>query len=138
MPSLFTSISAAISTNTLQLARTSKQFCHLLRQSRDLSLEENFRTFAQGETARKVHSSKKLHFINKTLREELHLIIRVLEAKRMKRSLRSPIAHLVRRDPSAKAWSDSCLYAAGTYPDHLSTHPLTPTQRRSQEASVWT
>ena len=115
MPSMFTSISAAIGKNTSQLARTSKQFRHLLRQSRDTLLDTDVRTFAQGETARKVHSSRTSHFINTTLREELHLIIRVLEAKRMKRNLRSPIAHLVRRDPSAKAWSDSCLYTAGKY-----------------------
>lgn len=47
------------------------------------------------------------------MKEELHLIIRALESRRLK--LRTPIGHLIRRDPSARAWSDSSLRAAGGF-----------------------
>ena len=49
------------------------------------------------------------------MREELHLIIRVLESRRVKHCFHTPMVHLGCQDPSATAWSDSCLYAAGGY-----------------------
>ena len=115
MASLFTSISAALEDNKTYLVKTSKQFRTLLKQSRDTAAPQNVHTFAQSNATRQVHGCHRTHFINRTMREELHLIIRVLESRRMKQRFRSPIAHLVRRDPSATAWSDSCLYAAGGY-----------------------
>jgi hypothetical protein len=71
----------------------------------------NVQSFEISEMAKAVHSCPKKHWINRTLREELHLILRILKARRQK--LRSPITHLVRSNPSATAWSDSCIYAAG-------------------------
>ena len=115
MASLFTSISAALEDNKTYLVKTSKQFRTLLKQSRDAAAPHNVHTFAQSNATRRVHGCPRTHFINRTMREELHLIIRVLESRRMKQRFRSPIAHLVCRDPSATAWSDSCLYAAGGY-----------------------
>ena len=115
MASLFRSVAAALGENQAYLTNTSKRFRLLLKQSRDSAASQNVQTFAQGEAAREVHGCKKTHFINTTMREELHLIIRVLESRRVKHRFRTPIAHLVRRDPSATAWSDSCLYAAGGY-----------------------
>ena len=38
---------------------------------------------------------------------------RVLQAPHV--CLRTPIGHLIRREPSSTAWSDSCLYAAGGF-----------------------
>lgn len=113
MPSLFTSIAAAVGANYEHLANTNKEFRRMLQLSRDPVAPENERSFAQGKTAKAAHASTQMHFINKTLREELHLITKVLEASKTGLSLRTPIAHLIRRDPSARAWSDSCLYAAG-------------------------
>ena len=115
MASLFRSVAAALGENQAYLTNASKRFRLLLKQSRDSAARPNVQTFAQGEAARGVHGCKKTHFINTTMREELHLIIQVLESRRVKHRFRTPIAHLVRRDPSTTAWSDSCLYAAGGY-----------------------
>ena len=110
---VYTSVATAVGANKAHLVRTNKQFRELLRQSKLDTSTEREATFAQAETARSVHSSPRSHWINRTLREELHLIASLLESKHVKQ--RTPIAHLIRRDPSATAWSDSCLYAAGGF-----------------------
>ena len=109
----YASVTAAIGHNTAHLNRTDKQFREFLREARATDAATQASTFAQSETAKQIHSCMKKHWINRTLREELHIIIAALRSRRL--NLRTPIAHLVRRDPSAIAWSDSCLYAAGGY-----------------------
>ena len=137
MPQLFLSISAAVGENVTALARTNKSFRQMLKRQRDPSAPDQERTFAQASTARQAHNYQKTHFINSTMREELHLITRVLESKRGGRSLRAPLAHLVRRDPSATAWSDSCLYAAGkSSPPITSSIPLNLTTSQVATAST--
>jgi hypothetical protein len=108
---MYISIAAGLKKNQAFLVRTNKQFRQLLKDSK--SSDKRTSTFGLSQTSKKVHSCDQPHWINQTLREELHLIIRALENKRLKK--RTPLAHLVRRDPSAKAWSDSCLYAAGGF-----------------------
>ena len=110
---VYASVAAAVGDNTSHLERTNKQFRQLLKEARTTLPATNVSTFAQAEAAKMVHSCDKPHYINKTLKEELHLILRVLKCKRLKK--RTPIAHLVSRDPSAKAWQDSCLFAAGGF-----------------------
>ena len=110
---VYTSITAAIGENTAHLVRTSKQFRIMLKDARDTTVSTRVSTFAQSKTASEVHSSPRKHWINKTLREELHILLTALESPHL--SVRTPIGHLVRRDPSAIAWSDSCLYAAGGF-----------------------
>ena len=115
---VYTSITAAIGDNTAFLKRTNKQFRLLLKQARTATAVTRSSTFAQSETAKQIHSCPRQHWINRTLREELHLILAALKSRKL--SLRTPIAHLVRRDPSATAWSDSCLYAAGGFSINMS------------------
>ena len=110
---VYTSIAAAIGDNTAYLIRTNKQFRQFLKEAKAATVPTRSSTFAQSETARQIHSCTQTHWINRTLREELHLITTALKHHRLK--LRTPIAHLVRRDPSAKAWSDSSLHAAGGF-----------------------
>ena len=131
---VYTSITAAIGENTSHLHRTNKQFRAMLKDARDTTVTTRVSTFAQSHTARAVHSCPKKHWINRTLKEELHIILSALRSRHM--SLRTPIAHLVRRDPSSIAWSDSCLFAAGGYsidmkfwwyiewPDEIKKHTL--------------
>ena len=108
---MYISIAAGVSDNKSYLVRTDKQFRQLLKETK--SEDARISTFGLSQTSRQVHSCDRPHWINKTLREELHLIIKALENKRLNK--RTPLAHLVRRDPSATAWSDSCLYAAGGF-----------------------
>ncbi|KAL7525092.1 hypothetical protein ACHAXR_000858, partial [Thalassiosira sp. AJA248-18] len=110
---VYTSVAAALGDNTAHLHRTNKQFRQFIKEAKSTDSSHRVATFAQSESARQAHSSPRKHWINKTLREELHLIIRALQSSRLK--LRTPISHLVRRDPSASAWSDSCLRAAGGF-----------------------
>ena len=110
---VYTSITAAIGENTAYLNRTNKQFRAMLKEARDTTVSPRVSTFAQSNTARAIHSCPRKHWINRTLREELHIILAALKSRRL--GLRTPIAHLVRRDPSAIAWSDSCLYAGGGF-----------------------
>ncbi|KAL7544775.1 hypothetical protein ACHAWF_013580 [Thalassiosira exigua] len=110
---VYASIAAALDANTKHLLRTNKDFRAFIREIKDKETSERHRTFAQSEAARTAHAARKKHWINTTLREELHLILVILKSKRVRH--RTPIGHLVRRDPSARAWSDSCLYAAGGF-----------------------
>ena len=87
MPHLFMSIAAAVGENINTLKRTNKSFRELLKRHRDPDANE--RSFAQAASARRAHNFHQTHFINATMREELHLIVRVLESKRQARSLRS-------------------------------------------------
>mmetsp|Transcript_26612 Transcript_26612/g.63121 ORF Transcript_26612/g.63121 Transcript_26612/m.63121 type:complete len:211 (-) Transcript_26612:1246-1878(-) len=140
LPSLFTSVAAAVGANYEYLAGSNKEFRRMLKLSRDPFADEDNRSFAQGKTAKAAHACRRTHFINTTLREELHLITKVLAASRTGLSLRTPIAHLIRRDPSACAWSDSCLYAAGESPCRYTLHlsPGLTSSALPQGASVST
>ena len=110
---VYASVKAALDANAQHLVRTDKQFRAFLKDVKAAETAERHRTFAQSETARRVHSSRKEHWINRTLREELHLVLAILRSRQVRH--RTPLGHLVRRDPSARAWSDSCLYAAGGF-----------------------
>ncbi|KAL7524334.1 hypothetical protein ACHAWF_000902, partial [Thalassiosira exigua] len=95
---VYASVAAALDVNTAHLLRTNKQFRTFMKEAKDKEASDRHRTFAQSESSRKVHSSRKRHWLNSTLREKLHLIIAILKFRRVRR--RTPIAHLVRRDPS--------------------------------------
>ena len=110
---VYSSVTDALGANKDFFVKTDKQFREMLKDAKSKEVSERERSFAQAETSRQIHSGNKGHFINKTLREELHLIIEALSSGRLKR--RTPIGHLVRRDPSGRARSNSCLYAAGGF-----------------------
>lgn len=113
---VYTSIASAIGSNKAHLKLTNKQFRLLLKEAKSI-VPTRESTFAQSETARLIHSCPNTHWINTTLREELHLLTAVLSSREV--NMRTPIAHLVRRDPSAMAWSDSSLTASGGYSDSM-------------------
>jgi len=96
LPSLFTSVAAAVGANYEHLTGSNKDFRRMLKISRDPFAGEADRSFAQGKTAKAAHACRRHHFINTTLREELHLITKVLLASRTGLNLRTPIAHLIR------------------------------------------
>jgi len=98
---VYTSITTAIGNNTPYLNRTNKQFRAMLKEARDTIVSTRVSTFAQSNTARAIHSCPRKHWINRTLREELHIILAALKSRRL--GLRMPFAHLVQRDPSAIA-----------------------------------
>ncbi|KAL7522912.1 hypothetical protein ACHAWF_000309, partial [Thalassiosira exigua] len=95
------SVKAALYANTQHLVRTNKQFRAFLKDVKAAETAERHRTFAQSETAYRVHSSHKEHWLNRTLREELHLILAILRSCCVRH--RTLLSHLVRRDPSARA-----------------------------------
>ncbi len=73
----------------------------------------NHRTFAIAETAKAVHLLRHQHFISKQLTNLMTLITSILKDDSISR--RCPIAHLVLRDPSTIAYSDSSLHAVGGF-----------------------
>ena len=71
------------------------------------------RKFALSRLAKAIWSSKKKCFINKSLREELNLLIEILTNPKIRWS--TPIAHLIPRTPDFQAWGDASLHAAGGF-----------------------
>ena len=69
--------------------------------------------YAESQTAKRVHRTSVRFRINKTMRDELQLVYQALSSEWMDRW--RPIGHLIPRDPTGVAWSDSCLHAAGGY-----------------------
>ena len=110
---MYISIAVAIGDNTAYLHRTNKQFRKLLKEAKNLHPPTRTSTFAQLASAQQKHSCPKGHCINTTLREELRVFVRALQFWRM--NFRTLIAHLVRRNSSAQAWSNSSLRATGGY-----------------------
>ena len=85
--------------------------------SNEATTESRHVSYAQSQTARQVHKSQKRYRINHTLRRELRLIYRALTSDWI--DMWDPIGHKIPRDPTGKAWSDSCLRAAGGYSYHM-------------------
>ena len=108
---LYTSISAALKVNCAYEIDTNKAFRQAMKKVTEDDTKSTHLT--QGYINRTVHESKRSHFLNSTAIEELRLIRLVLSSESI--SLRTPIAHLVSRDPTAEAWGDSSLDAAGGF-----------------------
>ena len=69
--------------------------------------------YAQSQVAKKVHHTRVRFQMNRTLRREIELVHCALSSDWI--DMWRPIGHLIPRDPSCTAWSDSCLHAAGGY-----------------------
>lgn len=116
---LYTSITSALHINQAHLISSSKKFraaIKVARASDTLSTQEppsEAKHFAQSWVARSVHRAHKRHFLNKTAKAELQLILRALSDDAI--SKRCPIAHLVDRVEDCKAHGDSSLDAAGGF-----------------------
>ena len=118
MTHLYASMANALRLNRAHLIRSNRQFRSALRQLRQADRMENpedqarVKTFYQGETARAVHKNKKTYWINGSMRRELQLIRRFIQAGH---KFESPMAHLIQKTPAALADSDSSLNAAGGF-----------------------
>ena len=107
---LYTSVSSALQINTAYEIHSSKAFRAAIKRVQDNDfLTTDQATFNAGYINRTIHKSNRTHFLNSTAKEELRLVRLALSSC----SLRTPIAHLVSRDPSGKGYSDSSLDAAG-------------------------
>ena len=117
---LFTSLNAMLRLSKQQLALCS-QFRDALKKAKQPATTDKERrhaSFAQSEVARRIHHNRKKFLLNKTARWEVNLIQSALASDWI--DMRSPIAHFVtNRDPSAEAYSDSSLHAAGGYSERL-------------------
>ena len=116
MSQLYTSSAAALKVNTAHLISTQKSFREALKVAKQKPSEqfpEHHISFAQSETAKKIHKVRKLHFINGTMKKEIQFILKVLENDKI--SKKRPISHLVSRDKDGEGWSDSSLKAAGGF-----------------------
>ena len=112
---MYISIAAGVINNKAYLMCTNKQIRQFLKDSK--SADTCTSTFGLSQTSKQVHFCDPTHWINKMLQEELHLNIKALKNKRLKKC--NPLAHIVCQDPSVKAWSDSCLFAAGGFSQHM-------------------
>ena len=109
---LYTSITAALKNNRAYEIESNKAFRLALKEAEANEFPTSrHKSYNEGFIHRTLHSSKKQHFLNATAIQELHLIRSILRSKSI--SLRTPIAHLVERDPTGVGHSDSSLDAAG-------------------------
>ena len=69
--------------------------------------------FALSKLAKAIWNSKEKCFINKSLREELHLLISIVTSDTI--NWHTPIAHMIPRTPDFQAWGDASLMAAGGF-----------------------
>jgi hypothetical protein len=116
MTHIYNSLASALGIVRADLIKSSHSFREALRKIKfapEGGAGDRIRTFYQAETARKIHKSKQQFNINKTLRAELAIILRVLTDPSI--TLECPIAHLITREPYAHGYSDSSLRAAGGY-----------------------
>jgi hypothetical protein len=110
MAHLYTSISAAIGSNTAILIATNKHFREQLRVARE-SDNDMEKSFAQSESAKKIHNFKKKYWILPTMHEELALIKAALSNDAISKTC--PIAHLIPNNDDAECHGDSSLDSAG-------------------------
>jgi len=118
MPHVYQSLAAALKLNRSHLILSSASFCFALKQikhaaSLPTTLATRLASFYQADSARTLHHTKTRHYINRTLRAELHLIRAALCNAAI--PMLSPISHLINRTPLGTALSDSSLKAAGGY-----------------------
>jgi hypothetical protein len=123
MSHIYTSTTAALKQVDATLISTSKHYREMLKEAKRARIPSTraskfdpdrlAASYASSTTARLQHQSRELFFINRTLRLELDLIRKALSSPWI--DMCRPIAHLVDRDPSGIAWSDSSLDAAGGY-----------------------
>lgn len=111
---LYTSIASALKINQAHELTTNKKFREAMKAvADDEFLTTHERHFYSGSIHRILHKSRKTHFLNATAKEELRLIKLILSSNSI--SLRTPIAHLVPRDPTGQACGDSSFDAAGGF-----------------------
>ena len=113
---LYISIASSLQVNKAHEISTNKAFRDAIKALDTPDTPAHHLSFHQGNIHRTIHKSPKLHFLNTTAKEELLLISQALTSPTI--SLRTPIAHLVSRDPTADGYGDSSLDAAGGFSVH--------------------
>ncbi len=112
MSHLYTSLAHALADNKAFELQTNKNFRDAVKRAAQKEYQtEAHRTFDEAFIHRTIHQSKKPYHLNTTAKEELGFIRAALRSSSI--SFRTPIAHLVDRDPTGKSWCDSSLDAGG-------------------------
>jgi hypothetical protein len=70
------------------------------------------------KSSQSVHRSKREYYIGKDMRAEIDFLAQALEENSGVK-WETPIAHMIKRDPTASSYSDSCLDGGGGYSTEL-------------------
>lgn len=130
MTHMYTSSSFALRENREFLGKNSPNFVAHLKKIKELrkraaedtsDVQDNIAhiNFAMKKSSQSVHRSKREYFIGKDMRAEINFLTEVLEEDSGVR-WETPIAHMIKRDPTAPAYSDSCLDSGGGFSIELS------------------
>jgi len=112
LPHLYASIAHALSANKEHLVHFSPSFRQLLRAIKDCRrVDVSQANFALQRSASQVHRSRRQYFINETMRAELSFIREALDFSSWV-EWSTPIAHMIKRDPTFVAFGDTCRSVA--------------------------
>jgi hypothetical protein len=117
---LYASIAKALAGNKLLLSESSREFQDIVESlhtgSFPCSAKDQARhiSFALKRSARMVHHSKQKYIIGKDMRREIEFFCKILRPNSGVH-WETPIAHIIKRTPSATAYGDSSLEGAGGY-----------------------
>ncbi len=123
MTHLYSSAAFALRENREFLGSNSPNFIAHLKKIKELrkreqagDTRENIAhiNFAMKKSAQSIHRSKCEYYIGKDMRAEIDFIAQALEED-SEVKWETPIAHMIKRDPTAQAHSDACLDGGGGY-----------------------
>ncbi len=117
LPDLYAEIAWCLDKHKHHLTMTNKQFRTCLKLHCNSMVPHNHKTFVIAKMAKAIHILWHEHFISKHLARIMSLITSILTDESVSR--RCPIGHLVHRDLSAIAYSDSSLHVAGVFSTDL-------------------
>jgi hypothetical protein len=117
---LYASIAKALAGNKLLLSESSRKFQDIAESLRtgsfSCSAKDQARhiSFALKRSAKMVHHSKQQYIISKDMRQEIEFFCEKLQPD-SGIHWETPIAHIIKRTPSATAYGDISLEGAGGY-----------------------
>lgn len=122
MTHMYRSSAFALRENKEFLGKHSKNFIEHLKKIKELRRKEQLETredmavinFSIKKAAQQIHRCKKEYFIPKTMRKEIEFLRYALSDESALEWC-TPIAHMIKRDPTAESASDACLEAGGGY-----------------------
>jgi hypothetical protein len=118
---LYSSAAFALRGNEEYLGRNSPSFIAHLKKIKELRQKEYQErnatdvahiNFAIKKNAQRIHRCKREYFIGKDMRAEINFLAQALDPETGVK-WETPIAHMIKRDPSAQCSSDACLDAGG-------------------------
>lgn len=117
---MYTSLTYALSKNEALLRDSSEEFKLLVQQiktkqfsKKNINVAKQI-NFAMKKAAQMIHRHPFRYVINETLGEELDFIYNALEPD-SGITFKSPIGHIIPRDPTGSMFGDSCLRGCGGY-----------------------